>query len=305
MDYKDYYKILGVERSASADDVRKAYRKLAMQYHPDRNPGDKQAEEKFKEINEAYQVLSDPQKRARFDQVGSAYSNWQQRGGSPGDFDWSQWYSGQPGASGGTRVDYGDLNDLFGQDIFSDFFRSIFGGAGGGRPGTSTRPRQAASYQQPISISLEEAYHGTTRAFQSDDRHLQVRIPAGVKTGSKVRVAGGAPDGSDLYLIVEVGPDARFERQGDDLRGTATVDVFTALLGGEAEVPTLDGTVKLKIPAGTQPEQVFRLAGRGMPRLRSSQNKGDLFVRLKVRVPKQLSEKQKSLLQEAARLKSN
>jgi curved DNA-binding protein len=306
MDYKDYYKALGVERSASADDVRKAYRKLAMQYHPDRNPGDKQAEEKFKEINEAYQVLSDPQKRARFDQVGSAYSNWQQRGGSPNDFDWSQWYSGQPGASGGTRVDYGDLNDLFGQDIFSDFFRSIFGGgAAGGRAGTSTRARQAPTYQQPISISLQEAYHGTTRTLQSDDRRLQVRIPAGVKTGSKVRVAGGAPDGSDLYLLVEIEPDARFERQGDDLRGSATVDIFTALLGGEAEVQTLDGTLKLKIPAGTQPEQVFRLAGRGMPRLRSSQNKGDLFVRLKVRVPKQLSEKQKSLLQEAARLKSS
>ncbi len=305
MDYKDYYKVLGVERSANADDVRKAYRKLAMQYHPDRNPGDKQAEERFKEINEAYQVLSDPQKRARYDQLGSAYSNWQQRGGSPGDFDWSQWFSGQPGAGGGgTHVEYGDINDLFGQDIFSDFFRSIFGGMGG-RAGTSTRTRQAPAYQQPISITLEEAYHGTTRTLQSQDRRLQVRIPAGVKTGSKVRVAGGGPDGSDLYLIVEVEPDARFERQGDDLRGSATVDVFTAMLGGEAEVETMNGRVKLKIPAGTQPEQVFRLAGRGMPRLRSAQNKGDLFVRLKVRVPKQLTEKQKSLLEEAARLKSS
>ena len=303
MDYKDYYQILGVERSASADDVRKAYRKLAMQYHPDRNPGNKQAEEKFKEINEAYQVLSDPQKRARYDQLGSAYSNWQQRGGSPNDFDWSQWFSGQPGGGGGTRVDYGDINDLFGQDIFSDFFRSIFGGVGG-RAGTSTRSRQAPAYQQPISISLEEAYHGTTRTLQSEDRRLQVRIPAGVKTGSKVRVAGAAPEGMDLYLIVEVEPDARFERQGDDLRGSATVDVFTAMLGGEAQVETLNGTVKLKIPAGTQPEQVFRLAGRGMPRLKSTQNKGDLFVRLKVRVPKELTEKQKSLLEEAARLKS-
>ncbi len=305
MDYKDYYKVLGVERSANADDVRKAYRKLAMQYHPDRNPGDKQAEERFKEINEAYQVLSDPQKRARYDQLGSAYSNWQQRGGSPGDFDWSQWFSGQPGAGGGgTHVEYGDINDLFGQDIFSDFFRSIFGGMGG-RAGTSTRTRQAPAYQQPISITLEEAYHGTTRTLQSQDRRLQVRIPAGVKTGSKVRVAGGGPDGSDLYLIVEVEPDARFERQGDDLRGSATVDVFTAMLGGEAEVETMNGRVKLKIPAGTQPEQVFRLAGRGMPRLRSAQNKGDLFVRLKVRVPKQLTEKQKSLLEEAARPKSS
>jgi curved DNA-binding protein len=303
MDYKDYYQILGVERSASADEVRKAYRKLAMKYHPDRNPNDKQAEEKFKEINEAYQVLSDPQKRARYDQLGSAYSNWQQRGGTPNDFDWSQWASGQPGAGGGTRVEYGDLNDLFGQDIFSDFFRSIFGGMGGRAP-ASTRARQAPSYQQPISITLDEAYHGTTRTLQSDDRRLQVRIPAGVKTGSKVRVAGGGPEGSDLYLIVEVEPDARFERQGDDLRGSASIDLFTAVLGGEAEVQTPEGNVTLKIPAGTQPEQVFRLAGRGMPRLKSAQNKGDLFVRVKVRVPKNLSDKQKSLLEEAARLKS-
>ena len=304
MDYKDYYQILGVERSAGADDVRKAYRKLAMQYHPDRNPGNKQAEDKFKEINEAYQVLSDPQKRARYDQLGSAYSNWQQRGGSPNDFDWSQWFSGQPGAQGGTRVEYGDLNDLFGQDIFSDFFRSIFGGTGG-RAQTSTRARQAPAYQQPISISLDEAYHGTTRTLQSDERRLQVRIPAGVKTGSKVRVAGGAPEGLDLYLIVEVEPDERFERQGDDLRGSASIDLFTAVLGGEAEVETPEGTVKLKIPAGTQPEQVFRLAGRGMPRLKSAQTKGDLFVRVKVRIPKNLTEKQKSLLEEAARQKSS
>ncbi len=303
MDYKDYYQILGVERSASADDVRKAYRKLAMQFHPDRNPGNKQAEEKFKEINEAYQVLSDPQKRARYDQLGSAYSNWQQRGGAPNDFDWSQWFSGQPGASGGTRVEYGDLNDLFGQDIFSDFFRSIFGGMGG-RAETSTRSRRAPAYQQPISISLDEAYNGTTRTLQSDSRRLQVRIPAGVKTGSKVRVAGGGPDGSDLYLIVEVEPDDRFERDGDDLHGTATVDVFTAMLGGEAEVETPNGTVKLKVPAGTQPDQIFRLSGRGMPRLKSNQNKGDLFVRLKVRVPKELSEQQRSLLEEARKKSS-
>ena len=306
MDYKDYYKILGVERSASADDVRKAYRKLAMQYHPDRNPGNKQAEEKFKEINEAYQVLSDTQKRARYDQLGSAYSNWQQRGGSPGDFDWGQWFSGQPGAGGtpgGVHVEYGDLNDLFGQDVFSDFFRSIFGGMGGAQ--TSTRPRSRPAYQQPLSITLEEAYHGTTRALQSDGRHLEVRIPAGVKTGSKVRVAGAGPEGLDLYLIVEVTDHPRFEREGDDLRTSASIDVFTATLGGEAEVETLDGKVTLKIPAGTQPEQVFRLAGRGMPRLKGAKTKGDLFVRVKVRIPRQLSSKQKALLEEAARHKSD
>jgi curved DNA-binding protein len=300
MDYKDYYKVLGVERSASPDDVRKAYRKLAMQYHPDRNAGDKGAEERFKDINEAYQVLSDTQKRARYDQLGSAYSNWQQRGGSPGDFDWSQWATGQQGSPGNVHVQYGDLNDLFGQDV-SEFFRSIFGGMGGAR--TATRSRRSPAYQQPITISLEEAYRGTTRAFQSDDRQLSVRIPAGVKTGSKVRAAGAAPDGSDLYLIVEVLDDPNFERQGDDLRTSAAIDLFTAALGGETAVQTLEGQVTLKIPAGTQPEQVFRLAGRGMPRLKSPQAKGDLFVRVKVRVPKDLTEKQKELLATAARLR--
>ncbi|MFN2120273.1 MAG: DnaJ domain-containing protein, partial [Anaerolineales bacterium] len=244
MEYKDYYKILGVERSASADQVRKAYHKLAMQYHPDRNPGDKHAEERFKEINEAYQVLSDQQKRARYDQLGSAYSNWQQRGGSPGDFDWSQWFTGQPGAAGNVHVEYGNLNDLFGQDVFSDFFRSIFGGMGGGRG--ARRSRRMPAYQQPVSISLQEAYRGTTRAFQSDHRQLTVRIPAGVKTGSKVRAAGAAPDGADLYLIVEVQDNPDFQRQGDDLRTSAAIDLFTAALGGEAAVQTLEGPVTLK-----------------------------------------------------------
>ncbi len=301
MDYKDYYKILGVERSASADDIRKAYRKLAMQHHPDRNPGDKQSEDRFKEINEAYQVLSDKEKRARYDQLGSSYSNWQQRGGSPGDFDWSQWFSGQPGG-GNVRVEYGDLNDLFGEGGFSDFFQSIFGGLGGAQ--TAARTRAMPNYQQQVEISLQEAYSGARRSLQTDKKRVEVRIPAGVKTGSKVRAAGAAPDGRDLYLIVEVADDPRFERDSDDLRTSATIDVFTALLGGEAEVETLEGKVKLKIPSGTQPEQVFRLAGRGMPRLKSSQGKGDLFVRVKVRIPKQLSSKQKSLLEEASKHKS-
>ncbi len=304
MEYKDYYKVLGLERLASADEVRKAYRKLAMQFHPDRNPGNKASEEKFKEINEAYQVLGDSQKRARYDQLGSAYSNWEQRsGGQQADFDWSQWFSGQPGGSGGTRVEFGDLNDLFGgQEAFSDFFRSIFGGGGATQTATRGRPRQ--SYQQPVTISLDEVYRGGTRTLQSNDRRLEVRIPPGVKTGSKVRVAGGGPAGGDLYLIVDVAPDPRFEREGDDLRTSASIDVFTALMGGEAQVDTLEGKVTLKIPAGTQPEQVFRLSGRGLPPLKSPAKKGDLFVRVKVNIPKKLSSKQRALLEEAARLKS-
>src|SRR6266496_1592288 len=296
MDYKDYYKTLGVERNASEDDIRKAYRKLAMQYHPDRNPNDKQAEERFKEINEAYQVLSDQKKRAYYDRLGSDYSNWQQRG-TPGDFNWGQ-YEGFPG---GVRVEYGDLDDLFGgAGGFSDFFRTIFGR---GAEGAAPARQQPQGYQQELQITLEEAYKGATRVIQSDGKQKQVHIPAGVRTGSKVRVAGAGPNGLDLYLIIDVQEDKRFERRGNDLHTTATVNVFTAILGGEAEVETLSGKVKLNIPEGTQPEQVFRLAGRGMPSVKTPSQKGDLYVRLKIQIPKYLSAKQRELLEEASRLK--
>lgn len=295
MEYKDYYKVLGVARNASTDDIRKAYRKMAMQYHPDRNPGDKQSEERFKEINEAYQVLSDEQKRARYDQLGSDYSNWRQRGGSPNDFNWGQWASG----GGGSRVDMGDLNDIFGDGSFSDFFRSIFGGMGTAQ---AARTRTQMANQQAVQITLKEAFEGTTRQLNTEPRK-QVRIPAGVRQGSRVRVPGAGPQGTDLYLIVDIEKNERFEREGYDLHTTATVDVFTAVLGGEAEVETMTGKVRLNIPAGTQPEQVFRIAGRGMPQLKNSNAKGDLYVRLKVQIPKYLSSKQRELLEEASRIK--
>lgn len=294
MEYKDYYKILGVDRKASDDDIRKAYRKLAKQYHPDYNPDNKGAEERFKEINEAYEVLGDSKKRSHYDRLGSDYSQWQRRGGTPGDFNWDQ-YGGFPG---GRRVDFDDLNDMFGGGGFSDFFRTIFGGGGAG--GVRSQPQ---GYQQELEITLEEAYKGATRILQADGKQKQVRIPAGVRTGSKVRVAGAAPNGLDLYLIVDVKEDRRFERHGNDLRTTAAVNIFTAILGGDADVETFEGRIKLNIPAGTQPEQVFRLAGRGMPHLKNPKDKGDLYVRLKVQIPKYLSPKQRELLEEASKIK--
>lgn len=300
MDYKDYYKILGVDRKASEDDIRKAYRNLAKKYHPDKNPNNKQAEERFKEINEAYQVLSDSKKREVYDRVGSDYSNWQRRG-APGDFNWGDYVGGNPG--GGTRVNVNmeDFEDMFGGGAggFSDFFRTIFGM----RDAETAARSRPQGYQQPLDITLEEAYRGTTRVIQNDSNQKQVHIPAGVRTGSKVRVAGAGPNGLDLYLIINIPEDSRFERRGNDLHTTATVSVFTAILGGEAEVETLDGKIKLNVPAGTQPEQVFRLAGRGMPQVKTPSQKGDLYVRLKVQIPKYLSAKQRELLDEASRLK--
>ena len=300
MDYKDYYKILGVERKASADDIRSAYRKLAMQYHPDKNPGDKKAEDKFKEINEAYQVLSDEQKRARYDQLGSAYSDFRTGGGRPGDFRWDDWFQQQ---QGGQQRGYGNAEEPFAGGNFSDFFRSIFGEAVRNSARNQSMQQQQA-YQQEVQISFQEAYEGTLRQFQSSSgKKLQVRIPAGVKTGSKVRVAGAGPEGLDLYLVVNITDEDKFERDGYDLTTTSTLSVFTLILGGETEVETPAGKVKLTIPAGTQIDQVFRLGGRGMPHLKDPKTKGDLYVRLKVQIPKHLSSKQKELLEEVSKIK--
>lgn len=303
MDYKDYYKILGVDRKASTDEIRSAYRKLAMKYHPDKNPGDKKAEDKFKEINEAYQVLSDDQKRAHYDRLGSAYSNFRTTGGRPGDFQWNDWFQQQ--AASGQR---GSVDDIFGgaggAGGFSDFFRTIFGEAmRSSQARGNPFAQEAPGYEQEARISFKESYEGTTRTLQTNTRKLNVRIPAGVKTGSRVRVAGAGPDGTDLYLVIQVDEDDRFEREGGNLTTISTVDIFTLLLGGDADVDTPTGKVKLSIPAGTQPDQIFRLAGRGMPQLKNPNAKGDLYVKLKVQVPKYLSSKQRELIEEASRIK--
>ncbi len=294
MEYRDYYKILGVPRGAPADEIKKVYRKLAMKYHPDRNPGDKQAEDHFKEINEAYQVLSDPAKRARYDQLGESYSQWQQ-GGAPGNFDWGQWAASQ----GGGNVQEVNLDDLFGDGTFSDFFRSIFGGGNVGQTLRGRTSRSAPALQQEVTISLQEACSGTTRTLQTGSRRVDVNIPPGVRSGTRVRVPGAGParsDGSasDLYLVMDVAEDPLFEPDGDDLHTHVTIDVFKAILGGEVEVKTCSGKVVLTIPAGTQPEQIFRVAGRGLPVLKNPKSAGDLYVHLKVQVPRNLTAKQKS-----------
>jgi len=301
MEYKDYYKILGVERNADDKEIKRAYRKLAVQHHPDKNPGDARAEERFKEINEAYEVLGDPTKRAKYDQLGSSYQAWERMGGAPGGFDWSQWTSGAPG---GVRVDVGDLGDLFGAG-FSEFFQAMFGGAGA-RTQTRTA-RRGRDIEQHVRITLSEAYHGAHRTLDRGGKRLDVSIPPGAQSGTRVRLtgqgAGGQSQAGDLYLVVEVEPDARFERQGDDLSVEASTDLYTALLGGEVKVPTLSGDVVLTVPAGSQPGQTFRLKGRGMPQPRHPSAHGDLFARLRVVLPSKLSDEERELVTRLAKLR--
>ena len=307
MEYKDYYKILGVEKGADEKEIKKVYRRLARQYHPDVNPGDKAAEAHFKEINEAYEVLSDSEKRRKYDELGQNYQRWQQAGGQPNGFDWSQW--APQGRPGGQQVDYGDLNDLFDGSGFSDFFDTIFGGMGSGAGRGAQVSPHGRDLEHEVDVTLEEAFHGAQRLMEVDGRRLEVKIPPGVKTGSRVRVAGegmpGARSGQhgDLYLRVKVLPDPTFERRGDDLYCEVPVDMFTALLGGEARVPTLTGTVSLRIPAGTQAGRTFRLAGQGMPRLRAPGERGDLYAKVRIKLPEALSDKERNLVREWAQLR--
>ncbi len=323
MEYRDYYKILGVDRNATEKEIKRAYRKLAREFHPDVNPGDKAAEEKFKQINEAHEVLSDPDKRAKYDQLGANWQQWQHRGGDPNNFDWSQWFaSGAPGggAPGGVRVEWsGDIGDLFGGGGFSDFFSAIFGGmrgAGGAGAGgspfggaTGQRAMRGQDLEAHVEITLEEALRGTTRTLERDDgRQVRVKIPPGARTGSKIRVAGkgglgyGGSASGDLYLVIRVKPHPVFRRSENNLRCDVSVDLCTAVLGGQVQAPTLNGNVSLKVPPGTDSGKTFRLRGKGMPDPRQPEQRGNLLVTVQVQVPKKLNARERELFEELAAL---
>jgi curved DNA-binding protein len=289
MEYKDYYQILGVGRQADEKEIKRVYRQLALKYHPDKNPG---SEEKFKEINEAYEVLGDPEKRAKYDRLGSSYRAWERAGG-PGGFDWSQWVGGRPGA---TQVEVGDL---FGGG-FSDFFDGVFGLGG-------QRLRRGRDLEQPIAISLAEAFRGATRTYQRNGRRLEVEIPAGARSGTRIRLSG-AGDGDpgrtgDLYLKVQVLDEPGVKRRGDNLHQEFQVDLYTAVLGGEVELQTIQGPVLLRVPPGSQPGQTFRLRGRGMPKLGNPTQHGDLFAKLQVVLPAELGEDERALFEQLAALR--
>ena len=324
MDVKDYYQTLGVSESATQDEIRKAYRKLARRHHPDVNPGDKAAEERFKDINEAYEVLSDEDKRQKYDRFGSQWQQYERAGGHAEDFDWAQWgpAAGQPGAAGrpgahaySRTVSPEEFEQMFGgQEAggFSDFFETLFGGSGRPRQGAAgfdertyqPRPRRGRDSEYTVQITLPEAFHGGTRSLQYDDgRVIEAKIPRGVRTGSRVRLSGQGGAGTaggesgDLYLKIEVLPDDTYHRQGDDLNITIPVDLFTLLLGGSVEVSSLGKTVKLSIPKGTANGKVFRLRDLGMPKLRNPDERGDLYVTVEAQLPPHLSDAETELVE--------
>ena len=304
---KDYYAVLGIEKSAQADDIKKAYRKLAMQYHPDRNPDDKAAEDKFKDVSEAYAVLSDPSKRKQYDTVGD--SSFQQQWSTEDilrDFNvddilssfgmrgsgWGNFRTKGGGAGAGGP---GSIFDMFGGGA----------GAGGGRGRPDPRqpppppPERGAHIELPISIALHEAVHGSERTvhvlIDGEDRELMVRIPAGIETGKKLRLRGKGRNGpagpGDLLLMVRVEDDPRFERRGADLQAVARVPPSTLLLGGSAEVETFEGARSLRVKPGTPSARNMRIRGAGVPRM-GGEGRGDLYVRIEVEVPEKLSEEQ-------------
>jgi curved DNA-binding protein len=304
MEFKDYYQTLGVPPDADEKTIRQAFRKLARQSHPDVNPGDKTAEERFKAINEAYQVLSDAEQRKKYDALRGQYQRWQQTGGRAQDFDWRGW-STPP--EEGVHVHHGridDLEDLFDGGQFSDFFTTIFGRTRGAERGA--RPRSGRDLELEVELTLEEAFRGTTRVLAVGDRRIEAKIPSGVYTGSRVRLAGQGEPGrqgglsGDLYLIIRVLPHATFKREGDDLYAEVSVDIYTAALGGEVRVPTLDGAVMLKIPPQTQSGRSFRLRNKGMPRLGEPNARGDLYAQIRLMLPEPLTERELRALRELA-----
>ncbi len=317
---KDYYQILGVSRTASEKEIKQAYRRLARKHHPDLNPGDKLAEVKFKEINAAYEVLSNPEKRKKYDQFGEQWEYADQFAKSGGQ-ERVRWDFGK----GGTTFEYNDLGG------FSDIFSSLFDDSGIGSR-MRRGPRRGQDIESPIKVSLEEAYHGSTRMMQLqteepctacggtgrvgnrvcticggaggkvNPKRLEVKIPAGVRDGSRIRIAGeggfGLAGGSkgDLYLIVKVLTHKLFERKGDDLYTEVSVPLAIAILGGEVRLPTLNGNLSLKIPPETQNGKVFRMAGKGMPQLGNSKY-GNMFAKVKVVLPSNLTEEEKNLFE--------
>src|SRR5450432_1110916 len=301
MAYTDYYKILGISKSASAEDIKKAYRKLARKLHPDINPNDKEAHKKFQQINEANEVLSDPEKRKKYDQYGQDWKHADQ-------FEKAKQQQGRQGFGGGGfgGENFGEYTYSSGDDsAFSDFFESLFGGSGGRRSNAKYRGQD---YSAELHLSLSDAYKTHQQTLTINGKNVRITIPAGVENGQVIRLKGygseganGGPNG-DLLITFVMNNNTSFRRDGNDLNKTEDIDLYTALLGGEKTIDTLGGKLKLKVTPGTQNGTKIRLKGKGFPIYKKEGESGDLYITWNVKLPTHLTEKQKELFTELSKL---
>jgi len=293
MEFKDYYKILGVSKTASTDEIKKAYRKLALKYHPDKNKGNKDAEAKFKEISEAYEVLKDSENRSKYDNLGSSYNRYRRTGGRGSDFNWNDWSS-----ASGERV--GDV---------SDFFENIFGSSQFSKRGFKQKPGKGKDFFSNIEISLEDAYRGGHVLLSIDGEKVEIKTRPGIKDGQQLKISGKGEAGyyggahGDLILTVFIRQHPKFSRQEDDLHTEIDIDLLDAVLGAEYRVDTFEGKLNIKIPAGTSSGKMLKIKGRGMPNYNSPDSKGDLYVKINIIVPANLSVKEKELYQQLKQLR--
>jgi len=313
MDYIDYYKILGVNKNATQDEIRAAYRKLARKHHPDLNQNDKEANKKFQQINEANEVLSDPDKRKKYDQYGKdwqhaeAFEKAKQSTGSRSRRSQGA-YSGGGFGSEGFSGGFGDASGFEDGGEFSDFFESLFGRSSSSTAGRSRSKFRGQDLQAELHLSLEDAYRTHQQVLTVNGKNIRITIPAGVENGQVIKLKGhgspginNGPDG-DLYITFVISEEPRFRREGNDLYAKFPLDLYTAVLGGEITVDTLGGKVKLKIKTSTQNGTVMRLKGKGFPVYKKEGQYGDLYITLEIRIPEDLSEKEKELFRELARL---
>ncbi len=300
----DYYNTLGITKTASADEIKKAFRKLAVQYHPDKNIDKPDAEKKFKDINEAYETLKDPEKRKKYDQHGKDYEKYQ--GAGAGQYD----FSGNRNSNGGGYAQYEtNFDDAFGQGGFSSFFDQMFGKQGAS--GFGSAQSAGRDLEAEMSITLQEAYFGTTRTISVNKQQLRINIKAGTDDGKKLRLKGKGEKGAngqsgDLYINVKVEKHPTFERRGDDLYCTIKVGLYAAVLGGKVQIPTIKGNpISIPIPKGAQNGQKLRLKNLGMPVYGKSDKFGNMFIKLRIEIPTKLSDKEEDLFKELSRLRND
>lgn len=307
MIYKDYYKVLGVGNTATPDEIKKAYRTLAKKYHPDKTKGDKTAEEKFKEINEANEVLSDPEKRKKYDQFGADWKHYEEAGAQPGGFDWSKYASSRSGQPHRTTTNESD--GIFTDESVNDLFEMLFGQRSGQRRGRRSVTVKGDDLETETTLSLEEAYHGTARLIRLNGQTIKVTIKPGVADRQMLRIPGkggvglnGGPNGN-LYLTTKIAPHPEFHRIGNDLHSNLPVELYTALLGGKTQIKTLKGKVTINIPKGTPNGKELRLRGLGMPVYAKKNEFGNLLVKVDILLPENLSEHEISMFRGLAALR--